>query len=168
MGDAQVHLAPTAIDDGPRREDPRLTGTDRLQDLPGGATGGDHVLDDDDGIARREDEPATEGHRAVLSLGEQARAPEGPGHLVGDQDSTECRRHDRGQGVLEEGPQPVGQGRPEGGGEGWVHQDARTLEVSRRVEPGREEEVALEESPPLAEESLQADVRFEVEIAHGG
>ena len=86
---------------------------------------------------------------------------------MGDEDTAESGRHHEGRRLVEERPQALSQGRPEGGGQGGIHQDTRALEVARGVKPGREKEVTLEEGSPLTEDLLQTAASLEVVVAHG-
>ena len=108
------------------------------------------------GSPGREGEAAAQGHHAVLPLGEEPPAAEGPRHLVGHEDAAEGRGHDRPRlRPAQERPQPGRQVRAETGGERRVHEDAGALEVARRVEARGEQEVALEQGAALLEDAKQ-------------
>jgi hypothetical protein len=165
---AEIHGSPAAVHQAPDRDHARAPGGHGVHDLARGASGRDHVLDHDHGLARLENEPAAEGHGAVLALGEEPGAAEGAGHLVRDEDAPEGGGH-HGARCLpgEERPQPPGELGPEPRGEGGVHEDARALQVARRVQARGEEEVALEKSVPLLEEAQQGVVGEGFGCGHG-
>ena len=90
-----------------------------------------HILDNEDILPGIEVESAPKLHPAVLTLRKERADAECPGHLMGDDYSTQCRRHDR----VDTGNTPIrgcqsGQLCTERGGNGWMLQDKRALQIT--------------------------------------
>jgi hypothetical protein len=88
---------------------------------------------------------------------------------VGDEHASEGGGdHRRRRLSGEERTQAVGESGAESGGEGRVHQHAGALQVARRVQAGRQQEMAFEEGLALLEEPQEPLARLQVGTAHRG
>ena len=80
---------------------------------------------------------------------------------MGHENPTQGGSHDHAGGqTIEERPEPPRQGRPEGRSQWRIHENAGALEVTRRVETRREEEVSLEQSFPFLKELKESVARL--------
>ena len=136
------------VHDRSDRDDAAAGALDRRRGLARRLARREDVLDDHDGLARRERKAPPEREGAVLALDEHRGNPETPAGLVPDDDAPE-RRRDDGPGsklaqLLRETPaRPLGAFRP--------HEKPGALKVPVGVEPAREAEVAGQQRPGLLE-----------------